>query len=267
MNKVTIDFETRSAVNLKENVAAVYAEHPSTEVICLAVKKHGQEPVIWFSPVFRFPECPDWAALPTIDDNALRQMIAEADVIEAHNMEFEFNIWKYTMPRYGFTDMLPLTKLRCSAAKAASCGFPRNLEDACNVLGVAQRKDTEGATLMKTLCSPRVPTLDEQIADPDWRKHYFWNGTPEDFARLGLYCMQDVRAEEALSDALPDLSPVEQRIWLKSLIINDRGVCIDSRSVEALTVCTDVERSFLSDEFEKITGINSPTRDNALIEY
>ena len=266
-NKLTIDFETRSAADLDNWGAAAYAEHPSTEVICLAVKKHGQEPVIWFSPDFRFPGCPDWAALPTIDDDTLRQMIAEAEIIEAHNMEFEFNIWKYTMPRYGFTVMLPLTKLRCSAAKAASCGFPRNLEDACNVLGVAQRKDTEGATLMKTLCSPRVPTLDEQIADPDWRKHYFWNGTPEDFAREGLYCMQDIRAEEALSDALPDLSPVEQRIWLKSLIINDRGICIDSRSVEALTVCTDVERSFLSDEFEKITGINSPTRDNALIEY
>ena len=267
MNKVTIDFETRSAANLHDWGAAVYAEHPSTEVICLAVKKHGQEPVIWFSPDFRFPECPDWAVLPTIDDDALRQMIAGADVIEAHNMEFEFNIWKYTMPQYGFTDMLPLTKLRCSAAKAASCGFPRNLEDACIAVGVSQRKDTEGAALMMTLCAPRTPTQDEQKADPGWRKHYFWNGTPEDFAREGLYCMQDVRAEEALSDALPDLSPVEQRIWLKSLLINDRGVCIDSYSVEALKVCTDVERRFLSEEFVEITGIESPTMNQRLIEY
>ena len=234
MNKITIDFETRSAADLRECGAAAYAEHPSTEVICLALKKYDQEPVIWFSPDFRFPDCLAWAALPTIDDDGLRQMTAEADVIEAHNMEFEFNIWKYTMPRYGFTDMLPLQKLRCSAAKAASCGFPRSLEDACIAVGVAQRKDAEGAALMKKLCVPRMPTLDEQKVDPDWRKHYFWNGMPEDFAREGLYCMQDVRAEEALSDALPDLSPVEQRIWLKSLLINDRGVCIDSYSVEAL---------------------------------
>lgn len=272
-NKLTIDFETRSAANLKDWGAAAYAEHPSTEVICLAVKKHGQEPVIWFSSGFRFPECPDWAALPTIDDNALRQMVAKADIIEAHNMEFEFNIWKYTMPRYGFTEMLPLASLRCSAAKAASCGFPRNLEDACNALGVAQRKDTEGAALMKKLCSPRMATLDEQKADPDWRKHYFWNGTPEDFAREGLYCMHDVRAEEALSDALPDLSPVEQRIWLKSLRINDRGVYIDSYSVEALEVCTNVERTLLVAEFRKITrdgdktGIDSPDKLGELIEY
>ena len=234
MNKITIDFETRSAADLRECGAAAYAEHPSTEVICLALKKYDQEPVIWFSPDFRFPDCLAWAALPTIDDDGLRQMTAEADVIEAHNMEFEFNIWKYTMPRYGFTDMLPLQKLRCSAAKAASCGFPRSLEDACIAVSVAQLKDTEGAALMKKLCVPRTATLDEQKADPDWREHYFWEGTPEDFAREGRYCMQDVRAEEALSDALPDLSPVEQRIWLKSLLINDRGVCIDSYSVEAL---------------------------------
>ena len=174
MNKLTIDFETRSAADLATCGAAAYAEHPSTEVICLAVKKHGQEPVIWFSPGFRFQDCPAWAALPTFDDDALRQMIAGADSIEAHNMEFEFNIWKYTMPRYGFTDMFPLQKLRCSAAKAASCGFPRNLEDACNVLGVAQRKDTEGAVLMKRLCSPRTATLDEQKVDPNWRKRFFW---------------------------------------------------------------------------------------------
>ena len=266
-NKLTIDFETRSATDLATCGAAAYAEHPSTEVICLAVKKHGQEPVIWFSPGFRFPECQDWGALPTIDDDALRQMIAEADIIEAHNMEFEFNIWKYTMPRYGFTVKLPLAKLRCSAAKAASCGFPRNLEEACNALGVAQRKDTEGAALMKMLCAPRTPTQDEQKADPDWRKHYFWEGTPEDFAREGRYCMQDVRAEEALSDALPDLSPVEQRIWLKSLLINDRGVGIDSHSVEALKVCTDVEREILADEFRKVTKIGSPTQIKELIEY
>ena len=273
MNKLTIDFETRSAADLATCGAAAYAEHPSTEVICLAVKKHGQEPVIWFSPGFRFQDCPAWAALPTFDDDALRQMIAGADSIEAHNMEFEFKIWKYTMPRYGFTDMLPLPKLRCSAAKAASCGFPRNLEDACNVLGVAQRKDTEGAVLMKRLCSPRTATLDEQKADPNWRKRFFWEGTPEDFVREGLYCMQDVRAEEALSNALPDLSPVEQRIWLKSLLINDRGVCIDSYSVEALKVCTDVERTLLVDEFRRITkdgdkpGIDSPNKLGDLIEY
>ena len=267
MNKLTIDFETRSAADLSTCGAAAYAEHPSTEVICLAVKHHGQEPVIWFSPDFRFPDCPAWAALPIINDATLRQMIAEADVIEAHNMNFEFNVWKYTMPRYGFATKLPLAKLRCSAAKAASCGLPRSLEDACNAVGVAQRKDTEGAALMKELCVPRKPTLEEQEADPDWRKHYFWNGTPEDFAREGLYCMQDVRAEEALSDALPDLSRPEQRIWQKDLVINDRGLRLDARSVEALKVCTDVEYRRLTREFEEITGVDSPNRGQALIEY
>lgn len=267
MYKLTIDFETRSAVDLATCGAAAYAEHPSTEVICLALKKHGQEPVIWFSPDFRFPECPDWVALPTIDDDALRQMIDEADVIEAHNMGFERIIWKYTMPCYGFADMLPLAKLRCSAAKAASCGLPRALEDACNVIGSFQRKDTEGAALMKTLCTPRNPSEEEQKADPDWSKHYFWNGTSEDFTRLGLYCMQDTRAEEALSDALPDLSPVEQKIWQMDTIINDRGICIDTKSVEAMKVCADIERKTLAAEFEQVTGINSPNKGKALIEY
>lgn len=264
MNKLTIDFETRSAADLKNCGAAAYAEHPSTEVICLAVKKHGQEPVVWFSPDFRFPNCPAWAVLPVIDDATLRQMIDKADIIEAHNMNFVFNIWKYTMPRYGFTTGLSLAKLRSSEAKAASCGLPREFEDICNALGI---RSTEGAVLVKKLCVPRMPTLEEQESDPDWRKHYFWNGTPEDFAREGLYCMQDARAEEALSDALPELSRTELCIWQKKLVINDRGLCIDARSVEALKVCTDVERRILSEEFEQITGIDSPSRWKELIEY
>ena len=130
---------------------------------------------------------------------------------------------------------------------------------------------------MKKLCVPRKPTLEEQEADPDWRKHYFWNGTPEDFAREGLYCMQDVRAEEALSDAIPDLSRPEQRIWQMDLRINDRGLRLDACSVEALKVCTDVERVLLAHKFQRITkdedegkdkpGIDSPNNIGELIEY
>ena len=89
--------------------------------------------------------------------------------------------------------------------------------------------------------------------------------------------MQDVRATETLSDALPDLIRPEQRIWLMDLVIKDRGLYLDARSVEALKVCTDVERTLLIYEFQKITkdedegkdkpGIDSPNNVGELLEY
>ena len=87
MNKLTIDFETRSAAPLKDCGAAAYAQHPTTEVICLALKWHGQLPVIWYSPPFRE------LGLDSIPDEQVEDMVSRAEIIEAHNASFEFNIW------------------------------------------------------------------------------------------------------------------------------------------------------------------------------
>ena len=124
--KLTIDFETRSCADLKKFGAARYAQDPSTEVICLALKWQGQEPVLWYSPNFR-------SGVQSVSDETVKRMVDEAEVLEAHNAQFEFFVWKYVMPRYGFS-MFDAGKLRCSLAKAAMYGLPRSLEQACEAL-------------------------------------------------------------------------------------------------------------------------------------
>ena len=103
MKKLTIDFETRSAASIKTVGAAAYAQHPTTEVICLALKWHGEEPVVWIGPEFRSPELMGSLRIPCVDDDAVRELMSSADIIEAHNAQFEYVIWKYVMPRYGFS--------------------------------------------------------------------------------------------------------------------------------------------------------------------
>ena len=138
MSKLTIDFETRSAAPLKKCGAAAYAQHPSTDVVCLALKLPNFEPSIWFGPEFRFRDRPEWNAMRPLRDNEMLDLIQEADIIEAHNAQFEYFIWKYVMTRYGFP-MFDASKLRCSAAKAAMFGLPRTLEGACLAAGVPQQ--------------------------------------------------------------------------------------------------------------------------------
>ena len=266
MKKLTIDFETRSAAPLKKCGAAAYAQDPTTEAICLALKWRDETPLIWYSPNFRFPDCSDWGLLPIAEDHTVRSMIDEADIIEAHNAQFEFNIWKYVMPRYGFA-MFDVRKLRCSAAKAAMFGLPRDLAGACAAAGVAQQKDMAGSRLMMTLCKPRKALKAEMLADPDWESKLYWRGTPADFVRLGVYCLQDVRSEEALSEALPELPESEQRLWQLDLEINDRGIGVDVDAVSAILECVADHSNDMKKEFQRLTGLDSPAQRQKTLDH
>ena len=257
MKKLTIDFETRSCADLKKFGAARYAQDPTTEVICLALKWHGQDPVLWYSPNFR-------SGVRSVSDDTVKQMVSEADILEAHNAGFEVFIWKYVMPRYGFA-MFDVKKLRCSLAKAAMYGLPRSLEQACEALGVAQQKDKEGSRLMMRLCKPRRALKQDKLNDPDWETRTYWYGTPEEFARLGEYCMQDVRAEESLSSRLPDLPEAEQKVWQLDLAINDRGVRVDAEAAQAVLDCINTHSGKLAMEFARITGLSSPAQRDATL--
>jgi DNA polymerase len=269
MNKLTIDFETRSAAPIKTVGAAAYAQHPTTEVICLALKWGDTDPVIWYSPSFREQitfENGRGVYKHLIGPEEVVRMMQLADEIEAHNAQFEYFIWKYVMPKYGFA-MFDTSKLHCSAAKAAMYGLPRDLAGACAAAGVSQQKDMEGSRLMMRLCQPRKALKEDKLRDPDWETRLYWRGTPEEFVRLGEYCLQDVRAEEALSNALPPLPATEQKLWLLDLAINDRGIRVDAPSAQAILAAVDRHAEAMTAEFKRMTGLSSPRQRDALLAH
>ena len=47
MPKITVDFETRSAVNLRDCGAHVYAIDPTTQPLCLVFAVDDGEPQLW----------------------------------------------------------------------------------------------------------------------------------------------------------------------------------------------------------------------------
>jgi DNA polymerase len=148
---LTLDFETRSPVDLKKCGVWKYAAHPETEVICLAYLWEGQRsPKVWVNPKFNVPGAP----LPPVDI---------ADTIEAHNAEFERAIWRHIMvPKFNCPS-IPLSKWRCSAAMAAARALPRSLAGAGDALGLELRKDNQGHFLMLRMCKPRKPVKRERI--------------------------------------------------------------------------------------------------------
>lgn len=256
--KLTIDFETRSPLDIKKVGPWAYAEHPETDVLCMAIKANASPAGIWVNPKFR-----RFVSGRTIDAHAISNTLAKVDIVEAHNSEFERAIWRKIMvPRYGWPD-IPDSKWRCSAAKAAAFALPRSLEGAGAALKLPIQKDMEGHRIMLKLCRPRKPRKGE---NPNG---LYWNEDPADFLKLFQYCLQDVETEHAVSTALPDLAPMEQRIWHLDQKMNERGVLADTESAAAIIATMEGHKETLLKEVEALSGgmIRSVKQTAVMTEY
>ena len=259
---ITFDLESRSAFDIKNGMHG-YAEHPTTDIICFAVKADSCNTRLWVSPPFRHL---DEYNLQDLDDEEFKQIVNEAQTIEAHNCGFEYTMWENIMvKRYGFPS-LPIDKLRCSAAKAAALALPRSLDGACKAMKVSVQKDAEGKKIMLRLCKPRRPLKKERDEDPEWESKLYWDEDPLKFKKLFEYCKTDVDAEHSLSKSLVPLYFKEQEIWKLDLVINNRGICLDKKSIEYLIGEIEKKEKELDEEAFNLTGRVARTsqRDAAL---
>lgn len=205
---------------LKGVGAPAYAEHPSTEVLCLAYDlKDGRGERLW-SP----------GDTPPLD---LFAYIEAGGLIEAHSSSFEFYIWHYVCAGRMGWPALPLSQLRCSMSKGNAWGLPGALGKLAEILGASEQKDKAGGVLITKLCCPRNPTK----KDP--RRRLTPADSPLAFDDLYEYCRQDIKAEAVVSAMLPDLTFGELELWLLDQQINTRGIYIDP---EGLSNCVEVVR-------------------------
>jgi DNA polymerase len=251
---VTFDYETRSAAELRKVGGWVYSLHPSTVVLCAAFKFGDEDEVYLWHPAI---PALGLAEAPRGPLRLLHQRVQQGWLVKAHNAFFERAIWtNICIARYGWPAVNP-RQWRCTAAKAASYNLPRKLEDACNALGLAHKKDSEGHRIMLQLSKPRSKGTK---ADPYGEWHY----DAEKFKRLFDYCRQDVRAEHSLDMALRDLPEIELETWLIDQEINVRGVqCDDALARRALQLAEARVREY-DLEVKRITGgtvANTRARD------
>lgn len=192
--------------------AAVYATHPSTEILSLAYDlKDGRGQRRW-----KRGDPPPYE---------LFAYIASGGLLEAHNSAFEHWVWQHVaVPKLGWPP-LPLAQLRCSMAKAKAFALPGALDDLGSVLQLRHQKDKEGARLIKKFSIPRDPTKN----DP--RRWITPEEDPADAAKLYDYNGRDIEAESEASSRIPDLPPDELAYWLCDQEINYRGVAVDTVAV------------------------------------
>lgn len=136
-----IDYETKSTANLKLVGVYRYAEHPSTDILCMGFARNNEPVQIW-TPDFPWPE-------------ELNEHIRQGFPIFAHNAQFERLITKnIAVARYGCAPVA-LEQWFCTAAMAAAMALPRSLEGLGEALSLPIQKDMEGSRHMLKMTKPR----------------------------------------------------------------------------------------------------------------
>jgi DNA polymerase len=226
----SIDFETRSAVDLRKTGVYVYATDVSTDVWCMAYSWDGEDVRVWS------PGDPM--------DSKLEDWIVEGGKLQAWNANFERVIWNKIMaPRYNW----PRTKAGqwyCTMAQASAAGLPRALGQAAAVLGVEEQKDKVGQALMLRMARPR-----KTLADGT---HTWWT-TPDKVQALIDYCIQDVRTEMDVSTHIPYLPDSERQLFLLDQRINDRGVMLDRDLLERVRRLATESKAEIDSEINRLT--------------
>jgi DNA polymerase len=234
------DYETRSTVDLRKTGAHVYAEDPTTDVICavwILERCDGTlcDPIVW-----RPGE-------PIPNPNEIQIAAEKGFTFAGHNASFEQAIDRHIMgPRYGFP-IIPDEQIDCTLARAAIMGLPLDLARLCKALRLPFQKDEAGHRLMLKMCKPRKPRKGEDL------NAVLWHESEHDIKRLIQYCIADVHAEIAAGRALFPMSAAEKEVWLLDQRMNNRGVQVDLDFVETAgrTVAATLER--LNKEIAQVT--------------
>ena len=135
-----VDFETRSACDLKVAGVYNYAQHASTEVLCMSYAFNDEDVQTWL------PGQP----LPDLTGHC----------IMAHNAAFERLIFWYVLQLD-----IPLESFYCTAAQARANCAPGSLEDVGRFAGASMKKDHRGAQLIRKMSVPPYEESPELTAE------------------------------------------------------------------------------------------------------
>ncbi len=230
-----IDFETYSEIDLTVVGSFRYAEDPTTEGLILSYSDGT------FDPVGVNLTLPDAHEKLT----PLFQAVSRGELICAHNVAFERNIWTKCCK-------FPVTpkehQWMCTASMARMIAIPGSLDGAANALGLMVAKDPRGSELMRMFSKPQKGGA--RILPGD---------RPAEFKEYINYCRQDVRVEVELAKILPRLSQQEEAAFRLDYRINDRGMPVNLEAVDRAVRFVEHYSETVLAEAVKIAGVK-PTQ-------
>lgn len=237
--RLFLDTETFSGVDLKKVGAYAYAEHPTTEImICTYAIDEGRVQT-W--------DATESPTMPRELRKALRQVSRKkAKIVMANGLLFDRLVIR---EKWGID--LPVSQIEDTMIMAFRHALPGSLDMQCQVLGVdaEHAKDKAGKALIKRFCKPTPKTY--KI------RRYTRKTHPEEWAKFLRYAALDIIAMREVYWRIPDWgnTPKEDEILLIDQLINDRGFYVDVDLANAAIKAVQAHKEELKEEaWERFGG-------------
>lgn len=236
--RLFLDTETFSGVDLKKAGAYAYAEHPTTEImICTYAIDEGRVQT-W--------DATESPTMPRELRKALRRVSRKkAKIVMANGLLFDRLVIR---EKWGID--LPVSQIEDTMIMAFRHALPGSLDMQCQVLGVdaEHAKDKAGKALIKRFCKPTPKTY--KI------RRYTRETHPEEWAKFLRYAALDIIAMREVYWRIPDWgnSPKEDEILLIDQLINDRGFYVDVDLANAAIKAVQVHKEELKEEAWELFG-------------
>lgn len=247
--RLSHDFETFNMLDLSKVGSDAYSRSPTCEVLMCGFAINDEEIEQWVPA--------EGEELPAKLEDAMRD---ERVIKTCWNKAFEWSIWTNTLkietPHYAWRDTMALSY---------SLALPGGLEKAGKVVDLDEdkKKSAEGKALIRTFCTPRKPTK----ANPSRRMR--WYMEPEKWDKFLAYNRQDVAAERAILRKLRvfDMPPQEWELWVIDQIINEAGIPMNMRAVDAAVRLFEslIERGM--SRMIELTGLDNPNSGPQLLPW
>lgn len=237
--RLFLDTETCSGVDLKKVGAYAYAEHPTTEImICTYAIDEGRVQT-W--------DATKSPTMPRELRKALRHVSRKkAKIVMANGLLFDRLVIR---EKWGID--LPVSQIEDTMIMAFRHALPGSLDMQCQVLGVdaEHAKDKAGKALIKRFCKPTPKTY--KI------RRYTRETHPEEWAKFLRYAALDIIAMREVYWRIPDWgnTPKEDEILLIDQLINDRGFYVDVDLANAAIRAVQAHKEELKEEaWERFGG-------------
>jgi DNA polymerase len=252
MDRLFIDLETYSDIDLKKAGLYRYVSSPAFQVLLFAYSLND-------APV-RVVDLTEERFLPR---EVLARLFDAGTKKHAYNAAFEISC----LARYfGIRAEEWASQWEDTQLKAMHCGYPSSLEGAGKALGLSadRQKMGVGKALIHYFCGPCSPTKKNGGRTRNLPQH-----DPDKWALFKEYNARDVETEMEIDRRLrrfPVPEAVEKQ-WQTDLRINLRGVMADLELVAGAREIDSEVRSELLEEAKRITGLGNPNSVSQLMRW
>lgn len=246
INYLLIDIETYSSVDLSKCGVFKYSESSDFKVLLFGYSINGEE--VHVVDLASGEPIPPFVISALKDDNVTKY---------AYNASFE----RACLSRYlGLSkdEFLNPASWKCHMVWSAYLGLPLSLKGVGKVLNLDSQKMEEGKELIKYFC---VPNKEGKQNTPDV--------APSKWELFKKYNKRDVEVELRIHERLIKY-PVPDFVWDEYHMdqeINDRGILVDSKLVDAAIDINEEVTNKLTLEMKALTEIDNPNSVFQLKEW